>query len=745
MARRIKYQNFTVNSSNAAESQSVSVTRAATGAAATLYAGATGPTIKANPFTSGTGSPDAVGYFEFFVDAGQYIITVDAGGDDEQSYTVSILDGERTQYAARTDLVADVAAGVTWPDGTIINDGLVGYMASEGATTISDLPGFEPFMVWSPAHFGAVLDGSTDDLAALNAMDAALAVALTLDTAANATASISGVPQRDVTFLGRYAGVSDTWLIEDMQHVRFINGGLKAVGGAWGNENLQLSNVATNFYKPLVKLSGELTETLERDYDIHHVSFDGFRFDGADKASLIGLLNTYHTVLRNCTGLNWPAVSGVTSGYGVYTPEGKAGYKNGALRIEGCNFSKRHIAATPDNDGGDGYAVIIQTADAMVSGLISYASDYCFYFDRTTNGQLVMGHPFAKGGSDQKSVYIGSDCAGMRITNYYNDTANFEFHSFEHTLTSARFSGGANSTLELHAHQVGENCTGLNLSDLDLAANIVFDETDGTFSDNLNWNVGNIWYNGAPAVGAGGRLMLQRGTASFPSQVYSDRSARDSVGWYSPQADAVAWGGDGSTYVTVSDTGLDLTARGGVSAPRLTFGGDGAGWYSGAAGEWTFTDGTNDVATLDADGLHFGGSAAAIDAFAKTTHALTLIDQSGNTSSTTATAYYVQIADLVTLHVRSLNNIDTTGMVAGDQVQITLPVRTSATASKRTFAQVCAQNLAYSGTGLWFETIANEKAAKLISTGTGPFVNITWGDLTSGVSDIMGFKLEYRT
>lgn len=68
-------------------------------------------------------------------------------------------------FSTRARAAAWIARGGTAADGTVISDGAVQYVASEGATTISDLPGFEVLGKATFLHFGAVADsdGTTGD------------------------------------------------------------------------------------------------------------------------------------------------------------------------------------------------------------------------------------------------------------------------------------------------------------------------------------------------------------------------------------------------------------------------------------------------------------------------------------------------------------------------------------------------------------------------------------------------------
>lgn len=71
-------------------------------------------------------------------------------------------------YSSRAAFVAAVGTGLSVPDGTIASDGTVQYVASTGATAISDLPGWVPFGDVYPDHFADnSVPGTTDMGAAI--------------------------------------------------------------------------------------------------------------------------------------------------------------------------------------------------------------------------------------------------------------------------------------------------------------------------------------------------------------------------------------------------------------------------------------------------------------------------------------------------------------------------------------------------------------------------------------------------
>lgn len=164
---RIKYADFAVNSDGTTLSSAQVEVRDKGGNLVTLYAAETGSTEAysgANPFLAGDGDPDKVGFFEFWYEEEPIDITVGTGAS---ANTYPVKASGLVQYSTRALLVTAVAAGLVWPDGTIISDGTVEYVASAGATGISDLGGLTPFGNVTVKHFGAVGDGVTNDQAAV--------------------------------------------------------------------------------------------------------------------------------------------------------------------------------------------------------------------------------------------------------------------------------------------------------------------------------------------------------------------------------------------------------------------------------------------------------------------------------------------------------------------------------------------------------------------------------------------------
>ena len=95
---------------------------------------------------------------------------------DGRDFIVSVYkDGDT--FDLRSEFVTAVTAGLSVADGGIIAAAGIFYRAKSGATDIPDILGFIPNGAYTPDHFGAVGDGSTDDQPAFQACVDALTAA----------------------------------------------------------------------------------------------------------------------------------------------------------------------------------------------------------------------------------------------------------------------------------------------------------------------------------------------------------------------------------------------------------------------------------------------------------------------------------------------------------------------------------------------------------------------------------------
>ena len=150
-------------------------------------------------------------------------------------------------------------------------------------------------------------------------------------------------------------------------------------------------------------------------------------------------------------------------------------------------------------------------------------------------------------------------------------------------------------------------------------------------------------------------------------------------------------------------------------------------------------------------GIQFNGDTAAanaLDDYEEGTWTVELYDAStgGNVSATTGTGYYVKIGNQVTCSFINLNNINTTGMTAGNQLYFTLPFAVGTNGSG--IGSITTEVFAF-GAGL---TQINPTAeatlsrGRFMTTGTGVAnAYLTVATITTGVSDIERLTLTYFT
>jgi hypothetical protein len=143
-------------------------------------------------------------------------------------------------------------------------------------------------------------------------------------------------------------------------------------------------------------------------------------------------------------------------------------------------------------------------------------------------------------------------------------------------------------------------------------------------------------------------------------------------------------------------------------------------------------------------GVYLGGTGAAnlLDDYEEGTWTVTLSDDSGNDSPTTATGNYIKIGNQVTAVFSSLNDIDTTGMVSTDNVRISLPFAVTNQGSG---------SIVHHGLDINTRTQLNIVAltsnfARLMASGdTLADVFLEVGGITSGADDITQCTVTYFT
>lgn len=150
-------------------------------------------------------------------------------------------------------------------------------------------------------------------------------------------------------------------------------------------------------------------------------------------------------------------------------------------------------------------------------------------------------------------------------------------------------------------------------------------------------------------------------------------------------------------------------------------------------------------------GVDFSGAGTAsriLDEYNESSWTVGLFDASsgGNQSATTVTGYYTRIGNMVTCRFSDFNNIDTTGMTAGNLLYFSLPFTAGSTGGG---IGSCSTEVFAFGAGRTQinPEVANSAArGRFIVTGTGVAnAYLTVAAITTGVSDIERFTLTYFT
>lgn len=233
----------------------VEVRRVADNSLATLYTDAGGGTGVSNPFAT-----EADGSYEFYTEPDRYNVLVGTGLSQE-TVPLDLTDGRaQVPWPSRAQAVADIAGGFEAADGTIKSDGIVQYVASAGATAISDMPGWLPFGDVTPNHFGENTTPGTTDMTA------------------HLLSAISFAKEADkfVRLLGEVY-VSDAITLDSIRGLRFV--------GEFARDPLS-SNAATWIYWK----SGSTDDWLMAIKSCANVSFESVNFfsnGNTGKTSLI--------------------------------------------------------------------------------------------------------------------------------------------------------------------------------------------------------------------------------------------------------------------------------------------------------------------------------------------------------------------------------------------------------------------------------------------------------------------------
>jgi hypothetical protein len=214
---------------------------------------------------------------------------------------------------------------------------------------------------------------------------------------------------------------------------------------------------------------------------------------------------------------------------------------------------------------------------------------------------------------------------------------------------------------------------------------------------------------------------------------------------------------------TIIDVQKDGTTVGSIGAGGgnlfLTSGVSGFGTYADgiapATSVGTFSAGTKDLGSSSigwrnlylSGGVYLGGTGSAnyLDDYEEGTWTCTPIDESGNSSATTATGSYTKVGKVVTVTLSALGNISTSGLTGADNMRLDgLPftvsgsVNGSASCNRVTFASGRTMNLPRAQSG--------STHIQFIQDGNDSNVLVaTVDDFLDGISDISGLSITYLT
>jgi len=160
-----------------------------------------------------------------------------------------------------------------------------------------------------------------------------------------------------------------------------------------------------------------------------------------------------------------------------------------------------------------------------------------------------------------------------------------------------------------------------------------------------------------------------------------------------------------------------------------------------------YTNGSERLRILSSGGITFNGDTAAanaLDDFEEGSYTANAKDNSGNTSSTSATGYYTKVGNFVHVSVY-LPNISTAGLVSTDAFYITLPF--AGVTNYYGVGSCIADNVTFSSGRTQVNARTSTTADHVIFRGSGSAISddsVTVSEINSGVTDIF-FSVGYRT
>ena len=140
------------------------------------------------------------------------------------------------------------------------------------------------------------------------------------------------------------------------------------------------------------------------------------------------------------------------------------------------------------------------------------------------------------------------------------------------------------------------------------------------------------------------------------------------------------------------------------------------------------------------------GTSELLDDYEEGTWTVTLYDAvtGGNASPTTQTGYYTKIGNQVTAYFRSMDNIDTTGMTAGNNMYVSLPFASGSegSASGGVVLDRVTYPTGYTQVNSYVPVSVSRGSLRMSGSGVGD-TDVDVGDFNGTTSDIQSFTLTY--
>ena len=359
-------------------------------------------------------------------------------------------------------------------------------------------------------------------------------------------------------------------------------------------------------------------------------------------------------------------------------------------------------------------------------------------------------------GADAK-IFAARQVASGNLSNTAAG-GSIEFGSVD-SSTYAEYSGAA---IKLHADQ---NWTAGSAQGSALAFSVTADGT-ATLSEAMRIDSsGNLLVgttNSTPGIGDtdDGAVLGAAGWGFF-SKTYSsaDSSSVLYVGRNGTDGNIINIAKDGSTVGSIGNSGgsmyISAASTGGLKYTYLN-GTNAVTQPCNTVG--ATTNGTHDLGTSGASfrdlylsgGVYLGGTGSAnkLDDYEEGTWVVNMYDAAsgGNVSTTEVTGRYVKIGQQVIASFDAFNNVDTSGLTAGNPVYFTLPFAASSTG--RSCGACHLDNVTFAAAGTMVTSSVSDSASRSQLSASGSNtedVAIKAQNFNGTSSDVVNWTLSYRT